>query len=243
MIKILIADDEKNIRLGIIKILSESFDLEIAFHEAKNGEDALEKTQSLKPDILITDIRMPKMDGIELMRLVREKNAAIPIVVLSGYDEFSYAQKAITYQAASYILKPIDREELKSVLTKIIKGLPAAAGGARSFIKAALEWIDQHFTEDISMAEAANHVSVNYSYFSQKFSEETGLHFTKYVKRARIQYAMKLLASGNYHVYEAALKSGYRDVKYFLRSFKEIAGMTPGEYSKSGASIPDNIDE
>jgi two-component system response regulator YesN len=236
MIKILIADDEKNIRLGIIKILSESFDKEIEFHEAENGEEAMEKTKSLKPDILITDIRMPKMDGIELMRLLREMNATIPIVVLSGYDEFSYAQKAITYQAASYIVKPVDREELKSVLTKIIKSIPAV-WEPHSFIKAALEWIDQHFTEDISMAEAANHVSVNYSYFSQKFSEETGLHFTKYVKRVRIQYAMKLLSSGNYHVYEAALKSGYHDVKYFLRSFKEIAGMTPGEYSKSGASI------
>jgi YesN/AraC family two-component response regulator len=242
MTKILIADDEKNIRAGIQKILQEEFaGGGVAFFEAKNGEEALELAVRENPDILITDIRMPKMDGIELMRRVRLSiNSAINIIVISGYDEFSYAQKAVNYHAASYLLKPLDRKELTEAIQTLIPGNqgrkepdnPETGEEQGGFIDEALAWIKAHLTEDITMAQAANQVSVNYSYFSEKFKKHTGSHFNEYLKRRRVALAMRLLAEGNYRVYEAAEKCGYRDVKYFLRQFKEIAGMTPGAWSR-----------
>jgi two-component system response regulator YesN len=113
MPSILIVDDEKNIRAGIRKILGESVH-GLRFNEAKNGVEALNIALKETPDILITDIRMPLMDGISLMAALREKmpDNDLKIIVLSGYDDFEYARKAIAYHAVSYILKPVDRNEL-----------------------------------------------------------------------------------------------------------------------------------
>ena len=271
MTKILIADDEKNIRAGIRKILSESINQEACFLEARNGSEAFEIAVRERPNIVITDIRMPKMDGIELMSRIRKnlREHKVYIIVLSGYDEFIYAQQAITYQASAYLLKPLDREALSRTVKAAIAELSALqskdsasaheAGGEsavhavpeqsaddridgkkpapdqtyHSYIEDALVWIGKHFTEDISMMQAANHVSVNYTYFSAKFKEHTGAHFSEYLKRLRINNAMRLLSSGNYRVYEVAWKSGYHDVKYFFKQFKEVTGLTPGEFSRS----------
>jgi two-component system response regulator YesN len=239
MTTILIADDEKNIRAGIRKILQEEFaGGGVTFFEAKNGEEALELAVQEKPDILITDIRMPKIDGIELMRRIRQSlnNSDMNIIVLSGYDDFSYAQKAIHYRAVSYILKPVERRELTEVVRNLVHRQQAdeqkRGGPGGDFIEEALAWIKAHLTEDITMAQAANQVSVNYTYFSGKFKKYTGVHFNEYLKRRRIALAMRLLAEGNYRVYEAAEKCGYRDVKYFFRQFKEIAGLSPGAWSR-----------
>ncbi|MDR1126699.1 MAG: response regulator, partial [Treponema sp.] len=245
MTKILIADDEKNIRAGIRKMLSESLGGEACFLEARNGSEAFEIAVHERPNIVITDIRMPKMDGIELMSRIREeiRERKVYIIVLSGYDEFVYAQQAISYQVSAYLLKPLDREALSCTVKTAIAELSASQGtetaaptdsersvgdsrldkktradqSYHSFIEDALVWIGKHFTEDISMMQAANHVSVNYTYFSEKFKEHTGLHFSEYLKRLRINNAMRLLSVGNYHVYEAARKSGYHDVKYFFK--------------------------
>jgi two-component system response regulator YesN len=102
-----------------------------------------------------------------------------------------------------------------------------------AFIDAALDWIHQHFTENINMSLTANQVSVNYTYFSEKFKEHTGSNFNEYLKMLRIAKAKKLLKQGFYKVYEVAQRSGYNDVKYFLKSFKEITGVSPGEYQRA----------
>lgn len=260
MTKVLIVDDEKNIRAGIRKILCESF-AQLCFLEARNGLEAFELAVREAPNIVITDIRMPKMDGIELMSRIRgEIREKVYIIVLSGYDEFIYAQQAIKYQASAYLLKPLDKELLSRTIEAAIGELKEMqssfdmlSGGSvkgslcvkkaqedrcHSFIEEALVWIDKHFTEDISMTQAANYVSVNYTYFSGKFKEHTGTHFSEYLKRLRIENAMRLLSDGNYRVYEAAQKSGYHDVKYFFRHFKEITGLTPGKFSHGRAGTP-----
>jgi two-component system response regulator YesN len=270
MTKILIVDDEKNIRAGIRKILSESICEKADFLEARNGSEAFELTVKEQPNIVITDIRMPKMDGIELMSRIRSeiRECKIYIIILSGYDEFIYAQQAINYQASAYLLKPLDREALSRTINNSIaelnmscqtesgftseetRKIPAPATSARSsgninddkkmaadqtaisYIEDALTYIGKHFTEDINMMQVANYVSINYTYFSGKFKENTGLHFSEYLKRLRINNAMRLLSIGNYRVYEAAWKSGYHDVKYFFKHFKEVTGLTPSEFSR-----------
>ena len=120
MLSILIVDDEKIIRAGIRKILVESIGLDIRYSEAKNGEEALEIAEKNCPDLVITDIRMPKMDGLELMRRLNALPRKPSIVVLSGYDEFAYARESIRNGVVSYILKPVDRNELVTVVTDVI---------------------------------------------------------------------------------------------------------------------------
>lgn len=121
MYTVIVADDEEEIRRGIIrKVDWESIGFEV-IGEAENGVDALELVEKLEPDLLLTDIRMPFLSGIELARQVREVRPTVQIAFLSGFDDFSYAQQAIQYNIVSYMLKPISSKELEEELTKIKK--------------------------------------------------------------------------------------------------------------------------
>ncbi len=489
MITVIVADDEKLIRAGIHKILMDSVSVPLNILEAKNGKEALELCRNDSPQLLITDIRMPVMDGITLMREVSALNIRPAVIVLSGYDDFYYAKEAISNGAISYILKPVDKNELVSSVTSAImrhaeeerrhdeqvlksvadhgvlpgddtrnrlsfdgnyvciaakgnsasgimekclasetyyivenrknwclivtpsgsfsadddghrkfleesgisvgvslpgsdisslpllrrqacsslmqsffggerdssndgnnavltggisvftesdcpsdfsefdsryekcigrleisspeeavagidtmldfSGVPVCQRGAilfyiytkitnnlfkrfpgytdrdvylylkgimieniwqygtfeewkqdvgayavylaaliqkdtveYPFITEALSYIKSHFTKNINMAMCANHVDVNYTYFSEKFKEHTGVNFNEYLKQLRIGEAKRLLSAGYYKVYEVAEHSGFSDVKYFMKVFKEETGMSPGEYRK-----------
>lgn len=121
MYTVIVADDEEEIRRGIIrKVEWERIGFKV-IGEAANGADALELVEKLEPDLLLTDIRMPFLNGIELARQIREVRPTVQIAFLSGFDEFSYAQQAIQYNIVSYMLKPISSKELEEELTKIKK--------------------------------------------------------------------------------------------------------------------------
>ena len=101
MYTVIVAEDEERIRRGIVKNVKwESAGFRV-IGEAENGADALEMVEQLEPDLLITDIRMPFINGIELARQIREVRPAVQIMLLSGYDDFSYAQEAIQYNIIS----------------------------------------------------------------------------------------------------------------------------------------------
>lgn len=119
MYTIIVADDEEQIRKGIIKKVDwKSVGFEV-IGEAENGADALELVEKLEPDLLLTDIRMPFLSGIELARQIREVRPTVQIAFLSGFDDFTYAQQAIQYNIVSYMLKPISAKELEAELWKI----------------------------------------------------------------------------------------------------------------------------
>ncbi len=119
MIKVLIADDEEKVCTLIYKLVNwKDFDMEVVA-TAYNGIDALERIEELKPDLVITDIRMPGHDGIELIAKTKEINDAIEFIIISGYRHFEYAQSAIRYGVSDYLLKPIKKEELTATLERI----------------------------------------------------------------------------------------------------------------------------
>jgi two-component system response regulator YesN len=119
MIKVMIVDDEYIIRKGIITSIDwASYDVKIV-GEAGNGKEGLEKALVEKPDIVITDIRMPVMDGLELSALLKEKFPGIKIIILSGYDDFSYARQALKLGVSEYVLKPAGAEELIKIIVRL----------------------------------------------------------------------------------------------------------------------------
>lgn len=123
MYKFIVIDDEHLIRKGIVKKIH-GLDLELEFAgEADNGEDALKLIQETKPDIVLTDMRMPLMDGKILLRRLQENFPNIKIIVISGYSDFEYLQQAISAQASDYILKPFNREEIRKALQKAMDSL------------------------------------------------------------------------------------------------------------------------
>ena len=117
--RVLLVDDEEDIRVGI----SQKMDWEgLGFQlvgEAENGRDALDLAEALRPDVVLTDIKMPFMDGLELCRILTERLPASKFVVFSGFDDFEYAKQAISMNVSEYILKPINAAELTSVLEKL----------------------------------------------------------------------------------------------------------------------------
>jgi len=117
--RVLLVDDEEDIRVGIShKMDWESLGFTLV-GEAENGRDALELADQLQPDVVLTDIKMPFMDGLELCRILTDRLPASKFVVFSGFDDFEYAKQAIRMNVSEYILKPINAAELKAVLEKL----------------------------------------------------------------------------------------------------------------------------
>lgn len=119
--KILIVDDEHIIRSGMRTIIQRSGEDWIVSGEAVDGIDAIDQLDRELPDLVITDIRMPEMDGIELTKYIKTKFKEVLVIIISGYAEFNFAQEAIRYGALDYILKPTKPENLVSVLRKAQK--------------------------------------------------------------------------------------------------------------------------
>lgn len=116
--RILIVEDEVKIREGMGKIIR-SLTGHMIVGEASDGEEALEMVLRFNPDLIITDIRMPKMDGLEMARRLREQNIPVHVVILTGYSEFEYAKKAIHYGVDDYLLKPLGVEDVQQMLVQI----------------------------------------------------------------------------------------------------------------------------
>ena len=125
---VVVTDDEEEIRRSLVRRVKwEEIGFEVV-GEAENGADALELVEKLEPDLLLTDIKMPFLSGIELARAVREVRPMVQIAFLSGFDDFTYAQQAIQYNIVSYMLKPISAKEIEAELIKIKKIHGSACG-------------------------------------------------------------------------------------------------------------------
>lgn len=123
MIKMIVIDDEFLVRVGIKETISwHEYGVEIV-GEAPNGKSGLELVKALQPDIIITDIKMPVMDGLELVKRIKELNYENEIIILSGYKDFEYAKDTLENGAFSYLLKPIDNKELIEKVLSAIKKL------------------------------------------------------------------------------------------------------------------------
>jgi two-component system response regulator YesN len=248
MHKVMIVEDEEMIRKGLRKLIEEVIGGFTVISEASNGVSALENIKRGIPDLIITDIRMPQMDGIELIKRLRSQYPAVSLVILSGHGEFEYAKKqAIRYDVTDYLLKPIDRVELAQVLETLKKrwnaenganpGDQAASGPEirvpaqrHHLIRKAEQLIYARLGEEISLHSIAETVHMNAQYLSVLFKKETGESFSEYVKSARIDKAKQLLKATNLKIYEIANICGYDNEKYFMSVFKQTAGVTPSEF-------------
>ena len=120
MLNILIVDDEKKTRDGLVKHIPWNKLGNFTLYEAENGLQAIEKAKEIHPDIVISDIRMPKMDGIEFAKQLRELYPQCKIIFFSGYSDKEYLKSAISLKAISYIEKPMDIDEISAVIKETV---------------------------------------------------------------------------------------------------------------------------
>lgn len=261
-LKAIIADDEENVRYLLMDLIK-SFHLGIQVAaQAGGGEEALKLCRSLKPDLLISDIRMPGCDGIRLLEALNKGNPDITCIFVSAYTDFEYAKAAILNGARGYILKPVQPDEMYSLLksvkvewlqkqkhrqkvrrmeTEIRKlkaefvsaEMPADESGYNRVVRKALNYIEDHYHEDISLDSISEIVFLNKNYFSELFKKETGKSFVQYLTEYRLEKAKLLLSIGGLKGNEVADMTGFRNNSYFITVFKRYEGCTPKEYGDS----------
>lgn len=239
-IRTLIADDDAIILRGMKKFIDwEQYGFEIVA-TAADGRALLELCREQEIDVVITDIEMPKMNGLEMMRALRENNKEIKIVVISGFDKFEYAKEAIQHGVSYYLLKPINPVELVGVLNRLREEFSGTQVfraqeqpkqmNIEQIVRLVKEKIDHNEDKDISLEYIQEHYYVNLAYFSRAFKEIVGIPFTRYRQNHKMRYAAFLLEHTNCRLYEIAEKLDYEDERYFSRVFKKHYGMTPREW-------------
>lgn len=252
MYSVLLVEDEPIMSKGLRTILEKSGLPFNDIREANNGEEALEFINKKCPEIVITDIRMPKKDGLQLCREIQEKYPQIYTVVVSGYDDFSYAQQALRYGVKDYILKPYSKNSIIEPLSKLIVKLkedfthrnPPNNGvedlsnsSENQIIENAKRYIEENLSKDISLDEIGRVAGFHPTHFSQLFKTCTGKTFVQYKSETRMKKAMELLCKHDKSVTDVTLEVGYNDITHFIRTFKKYTGMTPTEFrQKRGMS-------
>lgn len=232
--RILIVDDEKIVRKGIVTILKKGISEAEIVGEASDGSDALNKTKQLSPSVVITDVKMPIIDGVELTRLIHDFDPTIKIIVLSGYDDYTYVRQCMKNGALDYLLKPIDKHEFLSLINLLsldkAEKSSAICTNPNEIIDNAKNYIRKHYCDDISLTSVAKYVHLNPSYFSNLFRVKTGTNFSSYLNNVRISRAKQLLLNPNIKIYEICEEVGFSDSASFNRSFKRAEGISPSKF-------------
>ena len=238
--KLMIVDDEELIRLGLEKICLREVPGTEVIGSHRNGAEAWKQLSELPRgavDVLITDIRMPVVDGFELIRLCRERWSDLPIIVLSGFNDFDYARRALRFGVTDYLLKPIDKPELIALLEHIRLEHCSVPGNETdtSFDHYAVDKlkaiIDQEYAQPLEFAELAERIEMNPSYVSRLFKTVTGQTLTDYLIGVRMSHAKQLLTQQpELKNYEVAERIGYSDPVHFNKLFKKVVGVTPRDY-------------
>ncbi len=248
MIKVLLADDERKIREGIRDIIDWT-KLGIQLLElAPNGSIAYKLAYKYKPNIVITDLKMPGLQGLELINKI-QMNPNIPnpiFIILTGYNDFEFAQQAMRYGVRHYLLKPTSEEEISLVLQDAIwlirhdsspLYIPRNKLNYSVPILKTLDYLEDNLAQPgISLKNIAqNVVFMNEEYLGKLFQKETGMKFTKYLQEKRISLAKKLLKKNmSMSALQAASKVGYgNNPQYFSTVFKSETGMTPKQYQNT----------
>lgn len=239
-----IAEDEPRIRKNLVKKILEHDKRFRLTGEVMNGVQALDLMAVEQPDVLFTDIRMPVMDGLKLIEEVYYNFPDVLIVVISGYDDFRYAQKGIQFGVLEYILKPVEVEKLKQTLEKLAGRLEARynqweANGTiysgspaqESLAIMAADYIRDHFTQDLSVFSLAERFHTNPTYLTRIFKKYLEKTPTRFILELRIRQAKKLMKTlPDMEVKEISYQVGYTDQGYFSRIFKKTTGESPSEY-------------
>ncbi|MBU8880156.1 response regulator [Bacillus sp. FJAT-29790] len=240
--KAIIVDDEKHVREGL-QLLAEWDKVGIkTVLEAEDGETAIELISKHRPAIIFTDMRMPKRDGISLLKWLNSSNIPSKTIVVSGYDDFEYMRNAIYYRSFDYILKPIDPEILNETLEKAVKEWNELEDNQAIFqieknnMQEIEEYLQKNYQQEISLQEIADRFFLSREYISRKFKLEFQETLTDYLTKIRIEKAKQLLETPYLKIYEIAYHVGYQNEKYFSKVFKKLIGLTPNEYRSSISS-------
>ncbi len=256
MYNVMLVDDEEEVRIAIEKKINWG---ELGFNvvgTAGNGYDALEMALERRPDVVMTDINMPFMNGLEFSKQLKAELPSTKFVILSGYDEFEYAKEAIEISVVEYILKPVNSDELCQLFSRLKVRLDDEVeqrrnlenlekyyqyyqetfpglkdSNAYDLVEKAKAYILEHYNEcDLSVEKISTFLNVTPNYFSTLFRKKTGLTFVTYLTNIRMEKAKWLLDNTDEKAYIIAGMIGIDEPNYFSYVFKKAYGVSPSKY-------------
>lgn len=243
-INVIVVEDEKRIAKNIAKHIEQSNPHFKVTNIFSNGSDAWDYICTQPIQVVITDISMPVMDGIKLVKRIHESKKIIQCIILTGYADFSYAQSALRYGVTDYLLKPINSQELCQTLKKIEVTLLAASDNMltttsennykpEEIVALVKEYIQNHYADEITLNTLSKNLGFSSSYLTKVFNKVEGTTPSKFIRDYRMNIAKQLLQVPENSINSVSAAIGYSDPFHFSKSFKQTFGISPTEYRNS----------
>ena len=255
---LLIVEDNADIR----EYINDSFCDDYNVLTAKNGKEGLEMAIKYTPNIIVSDIMMPEMDGIKLCKAIKENicTSHIPVVLLTAKDSIQDKEEGYENGADSYLTKPFSAKLLKSRICNLLESRKKLAQRIvagditnvnfvnsdllkeenqlnqldKKFLSKLTSLIEENLAEEkLDIAFMTNNMNMSHSAFYRKVKALTGLSANEFIRKIKLKKCAHLLVSGEYNVTEAALMTGFNNMGYFRECFKEEFGMLPSDFLKS----------
>ncbi|MDO5345779.1 MAG: helix-turn-helix domain-containing protein [Lachnospiraceae bacterium] len=241
MFKALIVDDEKPARIAISKLGKwAQYRIEPPLMAA-NGKEALAAMREVRPEIVFVDMNMPIMSGTEFLRLASAEFPDTCFIVISGYDEFAYAQQALRCGALDYLLKPIVEEHLNSAILRAVQTLcPGYQPDSQNQEETNLDpntvvsiihdYIEKNYSKNIKISMFADKYFFSKEYLTRQFKGKYHCGIYEYVLQVRMARAKELLTDPALKIQDVAQRVGYTDHNYFSKAFRTYFGISPSAF-------------
>lgn len=262
MIRLLIADDEKLEREALAELVQRRFEREVVLEVAENGRKAADTAVLWGADLILMDIEMPGMSGLDAARAVLAQRPSCRVIFVTAYSLFQYAHEAVHLGACDYLLKPVDPDELEASVRRAMRQIEterkleelAAArpqpeqtdteeeaedaseeseNSQTALVMAHVRrYLEDNYMFDLSLDSVGEILHISPAYLSAQFKKYQKMNFLDCLTELRINAAKELLADPFRSSAEVASMVGYEDASYFARAFKKRTGMTPTQYRR-----------
>ncbi len=231
--RVLIVDDDPAVREALSFALEDLYDIETA----ENGTMALSLLPLFQPDLILLDLKMRGLDGIQALEEIRCGQPALPVIIMTGWSSQEWAERAADLGVSGYLKKPLDIDQLKARLTDLLQAndqAPASAslptGSLSPAIKKALSYLHQNGARQLTLGEIAAAADVTPAHLCRLFRQEVGRTPMAYLTELRIERAKLLLRDGARPVSRVASQLGFTNPHHFSRVFKAHTGSAPARF-------------
>ena len=239
MYKVLIVEDELNVCRGLTVLVDWEM---LGFTVAGFCRDGLSAQRQLEMehyDLVLCDIHIPGLNGLELIQWIRSKKMSTEIIVISAYAQFEYAQRAIDNHVVTYLLKPIDESLLENALRRVKNMLDnpreartASVSDSMDVVGSAVREIHSSYGKNLTTESLARSLYISSVRLNQLFREKYDMSVKEYINDVRLERAKFLLERTDSKIYEIAGDVGFSDIDYFTTLFKKKNGVTPTVYRR-----------
>lgn len=262
MIRLLIADDEKLEREALAELVQRRFEREVVLEVAENGRKAADTAVLWGADLILMDIEMPGMSGLDAARAVLAQRPSCRVIFVTAYSLFQYAHEAVHLGACDYLLKPVDPDELEASVRRAMRQIeterkleelaaarprpeqteteeeaedaPEESENSQTALVMAhvRRYLEDNYMFDLSLDSVGEILHISPAYLSAQFKKYQKMNFLDCLTELRINAAKELLTDPFRSSAEVASMVGYEDASYFARAFKKRTGMTPTQYRR-----------